>query len=382
MDRIKWRDAVASENGPQSPTTRLVLLVLSLHMDPRGHAFPSTRLLSDRSGLSRRVVCEHLERAEADGWIARKMKGGGQGWRRWTYTARTPDVVTDSHHEAGYGESPRIEDERGYSGAERGYSDDKNVVTEGNSNPLVNPSKNPSSTARSVNRKRGEERKLSAKRKGKQPSPHHEAARQLVAHLDGVLKSHGVPAGIGTSWAPSIRMATTALNEGRATSDDYAAAITWAFGADNDYHRRQLIACGMKWLRGCWAAWLEAQNEAANRDKLNALIDGTSQRLAAGSKPRYHLNATEIRNQYPSHDDVVEMVQRDTERMELERREREAQERVRQWIADNPEDAARIKAEVDAELPHESLESELPGMRGTRIGAEMRKRVRQRLEAA
>lgn len=65
-----WRSAVSSEDGPESSTTRHVLLALSLYMNQKGGScFPSTRTLADETGLSRRTVEEHLRRAADNGWI-------------------------------------------------------------------------------------------------------------------------------------------------------------------------------------------------------------------------------------------------------------------------------------------------------------------------
>lgn len=88
-----WRSAVASQFGPSKPTTRHVLLTLSLHMNERGGScFPSTETLALETGLSQRSVEEHLRVAEQGGWIRRRGMGlAGQGWRKLTYTAAVPD---------------------------------------------------------------------------------------------------------------------------------------------------------------------------------------------------------------------------------------------------------------------------------------------------
>ena len=58
--RDRWRDLVASADGPPSATTRHVLLTLSLSMNLTGYCYPSTRGLAERTKLSERVVCLHL----------------------------------------------------------------------------------------------------------------------------------------------------------------------------------------------------------------------------------------------------------------------------------------------------------------------------------
>ena len=102
-----WRNAIASANGPKSATTRHVLLVLSFHMHDDGtQAWPSTRKLAERTGLSERAVCEHLGRAEAEGWIERRRRGlPERGWIH-EYTAMVPPMaLTDGQHHGTDGES-------------------------------------------------------------------------------------------------------------------------------------------------------------------------------------------------------------------------------------------------------------------------------------
>lgn len=89
-----WRRAFLSTDGP-APTTRLVLLVLSVHMNGDGAScFPTTKTLSIETGLSERSVCTHLAAAEAEGWIKRNLCGlSGQAWKRNEYTASLPEKV-------------------------------------------------------------------------------------------------------------------------------------------------------------------------------------------------------------------------------------------------------------------------------------------------
>ncbi len=86
---------VASRHGPPSPTTRHLLLTLSIYMDADGGScFPSTRALVESTGLSERSVCTHLELAAKDGWIekvSREMKG--QRWRHHQYDPLFPSKV-------------------------------------------------------------------------------------------------------------------------------------------------------------------------------------------------------------------------------------------------------------------------------------------------
>lgn len=107
-----WRSAIASPRGPKSPTTRLVLLTISLHMSERGDScFPSTRTISEESGLSHRAVIEHIDVAEKAGWLGkRERKSNGKGWRRMEYVAQVPaafEVVEPTGKAAGRPEQHR-----------------------------------------------------------------------------------------------------------------------------------------------------------------------------------------------------------------------------------------------------------------------------------
>lgn len=143
-----WRAAVCSQHGPEKPTTRFVLLTLALHMSVKGDScFPSIDLLAEESGLSRRAVIEHLQIAEATGWLAKKDRStrNGQGWRRVEYYGlipagieaklRTPktDVVHQGNHLEG-----------GDFHAEGGDRDRKKVVHHGHPSTSVNSSKSKS----------------------------------------------------------------------------------------------------------------------------------------------------------------------------------------------------------------------------------------------
>lgn len=107
-----WRKAVVSDQGPSSPTTRHVLLTLSLHMnEDGGSCFPSIATLMRETKLSNRAVITHLDLADADGWIERRSNTGtGQGWKLNNYQATMPDAVNEVHHVSAKGSeagSPR-----------------------------------------------------------------------------------------------------------------------------------------------------------------------------------------------------------------------------------------------------------------------------------
>lgn len=88
---VVWRDHILGPDGPQQPTTRLVLLVLASHMNDQGYCFPSIELLALESGCSEKSVRRHLKFANAEGWF-RRIAGMGysQGWRRYEYEASIP----------------------------------------------------------------------------------------------------------------------------------------------------------------------------------------------------------------------------------------------------------------------------------------------------
>lgn len=87
-----WRALITSIDGPRSATTRLVLLVLSLHMNKLGQScFPSIELLACESGLSRQSVIKHLEIAVRGGWLGRRpFRRPGKAWRSTEYFAIWP----------------------------------------------------------------------------------------------------------------------------------------------------------------------------------------------------------------------------------------------------------------------------------------------------
>jgi len=132
--RFLWERAMILQPDIQ-PTTKHVLLTLAVFMDEKATCFPSVSLLSERTGLSRRCVCEHLEKANKAGWIKTSLAGHNEkGWKRHKYLAVMPNkVVTQDNH---------VNTEGGYSDAEGGYSNDIKVVTQGHTNTIVNTTNN------------------------------------------------------------------------------------------------------------------------------------------------------------------------------------------------------------------------------------------------
>lgn len=143
----RWRDTLVSPVGPSSSTTRHVLLTLSLHANPAGGScYPSTRLLAEETGLTRRSVETHLQLAEDAGWFDRKPRGSGQDWRRMEYQLLIPKVAKEVRHEGGEAGSPRPA-EGGEPHAEGGETDDTKVAKEVPlSSPESSPENNPGTT--------------------------------------------------------------------------------------------------------------------------------------------------------------------------------------------------------------------------------------------
>ncbi len=137
--RDRWIRRVASVDGPESPTTRLVLLVLGSRMDRSGYCFPGTDRLAVESALSKRAVLTHLAAAEDDGWISRQVCGTGRGWKRHAYTATLPSSLQTgdwggeraARHQQG-GEAPAPPQPR------RGEPDDTEVVNDVHPNHTEN----------------------------------------------------------------------------------------------------------------------------------------------------------------------------------------------------------------------------------------------------
>ena len=126
---FSWRHAILKSE--LSPTTRLVLLTLSCHMNDAGEScFPSIATLVEETGLSRSSVIAHIKLAKGAGWIRVGLHGfGGQKWKSHEYTSAIPDSVLCC--EAGPADRPPLS-EGGPAGgpamAEGGPAPDKKVV--------------------------------------------------------------------------------------------------------------------------------------------------------------------------------------------------------------------------------------------------------------
>lgn len=84
-----WRSAIADKSSGLPPTSRLVSLTLSLHMNERGGScWPSVATLADETGLDERTVRRVLGDLREQGWLSVTL-GGGRGHSN-RYTATIP----------------------------------------------------------------------------------------------------------------------------------------------------------------------------------------------------------------------------------------------------------------------------------------------------
>ena len=85
-----WQRAIGESDLP--PTTRLVLLTLSIHFmnEEGGHCFPSIEDIMRVTGLTKKYVVRHLSLAAEKGWLERWHFGKGRANRRRNYQATIP----------------------------------------------------------------------------------------------------------------------------------------------------------------------------------------------------------------------------------------------------------------------------------------------------
>jgi hypothetical protein len=140
-----WRNKLLSENGPESSTTRYVMLALSTHMDlDGGSCYPSVRRLAIETAISRRAIMEHIGIAVENGWIERKSRIlKDKGWKRNAYQAVIPKhiakVVTEGDH---VNEGGHFHAQGGNSGAQGGHFERIKVVTQGDLSSSSSTQKN------------------------------------------------------------------------------------------------------------------------------------------------------------------------------------------------------------------------------------------------
>ncbi len=89
-----WRQAIR-DHGPNCPTTRATLLMLSTFMNRDGIAYPSQETLAAATCFHANSVQRAIKRANSEGWIwiESQKSEKGRGWRKNTYIAVVPDTV-------------------------------------------------------------------------------------------------------------------------------------------------------------------------------------------------------------------------------------------------------------------------------------------------
>lgn len=88
-----WRTAVADSDLPA--TTKLVALVLSLHMNRAGEScFPGLPLLQRQTSLSRSALQEHLRALALSNWLERRLRPGRGSTTEYMATF-PPALVTE-----------------------------------------------------------------------------------------------------------------------------------------------------------------------------------------------------------------------------------------------------------------------------------------------
>ena len=65
-------------------------MTLATHADRDLSCYPTTRRLAGATGLSERAVCTHLELAEQEGFIRRRLRGEGKSWKNYIYSLCLP----------------------------------------------------------------------------------------------------------------------------------------------------------------------------------------------------------------------------------------------------------------------------------------------------
>src|SRR5258708_7411291 len=107
-----WRGKICMSD--LAPTTRLLALVLSLHMNELGSScYPGSELLARETGLSSSTVFVHLAKLRDAGWITvGQPRGSGRGHVN-LYSATVPEShrEPDTSDPVDNGESVRLADE-------------------------------------------------------------------------------------------------------------------------------------------------------------------------------------------------------------------------------------------------------------------------------
>ena len=151
MKIFSWRHAV--QRSDLGSTTKLVLLNLSLYMNEVGQGcYPSVERQVEDTGLSKKSVITHLDKAVEAGFIIKKKHGySGQGWARNEYEASFPENKTGENDEK-RGEPVTPPSQKGGEPRSKGgVSDNQKVVKEVHTNSSINSTYNTPENARDEN---------------------------------------------------------------------------------------------------------------------------------------------------------------------------------------------------------------------------------------
>jgi hypothetical protein len=87
-----WRAKLIDDGGPDSATTRYLLMFLSMRMEDDVCRL-SPREIAEAALLDRKTVVVHLRRAERAGWLARRhIQKRSKAWRRMEYLPWWPTL--------------------------------------------------------------------------------------------------------------------------------------------------------------------------------------------------------------------------------------------------------------------------------------------------
>ena len=136
---VDWRYKMSCCQDLKS-TTKLVLHTIALHMNGAGEScYPTVRQIMYESGLSNRVVSQHINLAVKAGWLEKSKHGfGGQRWANNQYEPKVPSEYrliefADAEQKCSDGKSPRGSDgksPRGSDGKSPRGSDAKSPPSE------------------------------------------------------------------------------------------------------------------------------------------------------------------------------------------------------------------------------------------------------------
>ena len=165
---VDWRYKMSCCQNLKS-TTKLVLHTIALHMNGAGEScYPTVRQIMYESGLSNRVVSQHINLAVKAGWLAKSKHGfGGQRWANNQYEPKVPSEYeliefADAEQKGSDAKSPRGSDAESPHYEKGSDSNDTKVVTlsaegsDSNDTKVVTESHTSSSLSSSLSSSEGE----------------------------------------------------------------------------------------------------------------------------------------------------------------------------------------------------------------------------------